>query len=100
VFHCRNRERPNPLSLCPHAGAASATGAGSKPRARQLFTGSGPKKPFHNPLKSLEYFTRGAVFDGVIHMHTPWTLSTLGTVLFCGLVVSLSGAGIWATIIH
>jgi hypothetical protein len=33
-------------------------------------------------------------------MHTPWTLSTLGTVFFCGLVVSLSGAGIWATIIH
>jgi hypothetical protein len=33
-------------------------------------------------------------------MQTPWTLSTLGTVLFCGLVVSLSGAGIWATIIH
>jgi hypothetical protein len=33
-------------------------------------------------------------------MRTPWTLSTLEAVIFSGLVLGLSGAGIWATIIH
>jgi hypothetical protein len=65
-----------------------------------LFTGSGSKKSFHNPLKSLEYLVGGRFIDGVIHMRTPWTLSTLEAVIFSGLVLGLSGVGTWATIIH
>jgi hypothetical protein len=30
-------------------------------------------------------------------MRTPWTLSTLETAIFIGLVLVLAGAGAWAT---
>ena len=33
-------------------------------------------------------------------MQTPWALSTLEAVVFCTLVLSLSGAASWVTIIH
>jgi hypothetical protein len=33
-------------------------------------------------------------------MRTPWTLSTLEAMIFSGLVLGLSGAGVWASVIH
>jgi hypothetical protein len=65
-----------------------------------LFTGPARKKFLHNLLKSLEYFTAGMVINGVIHMRTPWTLSTLEAMIFSGLVLGLSGAAMWATVIR
>jgi hypothetical protein len=32
-------------------------------------------------------------------MRSPWTLSTLETVIFSGLVLGLSGAAFWATVL-
>jgi hypothetical protein len=33
-------------------------------------------------------------------MRTPWTLSTLEALIFSGLVLCLSGAAMWATVIR
>jgi hypothetical protein len=34
----------------------------------------------------------------VIHMRTPWTLSTIEAAIFLGLVLVLAGAGTWAAV--
>lgn len=36
---------------------------------------------------------------GVIHMRTPWTLSNLEAIVFCGLVLFLAGAGTWVSVV-
>jgi hypothetical protein len=37
---------------------------------------------------------------GVIHMHTPWTLSTIEAATFIGLVLILAGSGTWVSVVH
>jgi hypothetical protein len=68
-------------------------------RCSQVAHRAGSKKSFHNLLKSLNYFASERVIDGVIHMRSPWTLSTFEAVIFSGLVLGLSGAALWVTVI-
>ena len=55
---------------------------------QDLFTGRASKWPFVNTST----VSTNLAIPGVIHMRSPWTLSTIETAIFIGLMLGLAGA--------
>ena len=47
--------------------------------------------------KSFNIMDNSGLPPGVIHMRSPWTLSTIEAVIFSALVLGLAGAGTWSS---